>query len=344
MSGFSVDELLAPLSAQAPCGSDLAYDPAFVALETLSRGKPEQQFGSTVIKAEPPDWRAVADAALELARRTRDLRVAVLLARSAARTRGFEAYAAAIALTAGLLERHWEHVHPPLDADDGHDPTMRLNALAALADPATGIADLRSARVGPSATAASVRQFELAWGGAEPLAGETVGAPEGLMRALQDAEAQQAGTLAAMRQLHADVLRIEASVAEHVGAAIGPDFRPLLRLAKCLAGATLVAEGSAEAGGSAHGQGAQVALPAQAAPDAHAAPVAAGSIRSRADVIRVLDGVCDWVERYEPTNPAPLLIRRARRLMDKNFLEIMHDLAPDGVSQVEKIAGAVGSE
>jgi len=38
-----------------------------------------------------------------------------------------------------------------------------------------------------------------------------------------------------------------------------------------------------------------------------------------------------------------LLIRRAQRLMDKNFLEIIRDLAPDGLGQVERIAGTEAS-
>lgn len=53
----------------------------------------------------------------------------------------------------------------------------------------------------------------------------------------------------------------------------------------------------------------------------------------------MLEKVCDYLERNEPTNPAPLLIRRAKRLMTKNFVEILKDLAPDSVAQVEKIAG-----
>jgi len=36
----------------------------------------------------------------------------------------------------------------------------------------------------------------------------------------------------------------------------------------------------------------------------------------------------------------PLLLRRAKRLISKDFLEIVRDLAPDGVPQVELIRGA----
>ena len=64
-----------------------------------------------------------------------------------------------------------------------------------------------------------------------------------------------------------------------------------------------------------------------------------GSIATRDDALKALDRVCEWIERHEPTNPAPLLIRRAKRLMTKNFMDIIRDLAPDGVSQVELIAG-----
>ena len=35
----------------------------------------------------------------------------------------------------------------------------------------------------------------------------------------------------------------------------------------------------------------------------------------------------------------PLLLRRAKRLVAKNFMEILHDMVPDGVSQAEQIGG-----
>ena len=51
------------------------------------------------------------------------------------------------------------------------------------------------------------------------------------------------------------------------------------------------------------------------------------------------DAEANWIERNEPSNPAPLLIRRAQRLMGKSFLEIIRDLAPAGIDQIENIAG-----
>jgi len=56
-------------------------------------------------------------------------------------------------------------------------------------------------------------------------------------------------------------------------------------------------------------------------------------------VIRALERACEWIERNEPTNPAPLLIRRSQRLMTKNFIDIIRDLAPESLTQIEKLAG-----
>jgi type VI secretion system protein ImpA len=65
-----------------------------------------------------------------------------------------------------------------------------------------------------------------------------------------------------------------------------------------------------------------------------------GSITKRADAIRLLDLVLEYYERYEPSSPLPLLVDRARRLADKNFIDILRDLAPDGVTQAQFISGA----
>jgi type VI secretion system protein ImpA len=332
MNALPVEDLLASLGDDAPCGADLEYDPAFLALEEAARGKPEQQFGETVIAAEGPDWRSVGEQGLELARRTRDIRVAVLLARAGARLHGVTAYASAIALIAGLIERHWEHVYPQLDADDNNDPTMRLNALAPLVDATAGLADLRAATIGAGRPAVTVREIELAFGKAEPLADESVPSADGMVQALQSAESQSAGLLGALKQLHADVTRIEKQLIDKVGGTQGPELRPLRVLAQALAtGAEQAQSGAvadtppASAAGQSAGNAAVRGTP--------------GTLVTREDVLKSLDRACEWFEKNEPTNPAPLLIRRAQRLMGKNFLDIIRDLAPAGIDQIENIAG-----
>src|SRR5262245_5028350 len=182
MTGPSVDleSLLSPLGGESPGGPDLVYDPAFVEMEQAALGKPERQYGDKVYPAEPADWPAVHEHVLALLGRTRDLRVAVLLARSGARLQGLAGYAQGLALVRGLLERHWDHVHPHLDASDGNDPTMRMNALVPLAAADAGLVDLRAAAVVPVRGSPTVRDVELAFAPGNAGAGETVPSEAGL--------------------------------------------------------------------------------------------------------------------------------------------------------------------
>jgi type VI secretion system protein ImpA len=66
---------------------------------------------------------------------------------------------------------------------------------------------------------------------------------------------------------------------------------------------------------------------------------ASGEIRSREEAVRLLDRACEYFQRHEPSSPVPLLLRRAKRLVSKSFVEIVRDLAPEGLPQVEKIRG-----
>ena len=69
------------------------------------------------------------------------------------------------------------------------------------------------------------------------------------------------------------------------------------------------------------------------------ANVGHGPIRNREDCVKALDLVADYFRKQERSSPVPLLLDRTKRLMTKDFLEIMQDLAPDGVSQASKVFG-----
>jgi type VI secretion system protein ImpA len=64
-----------------------------------------------------------------------------------------------------------------------------------------------------------------------------------------------------------------------------------------------------------------------------------GQLRTRADARRLLESVCDFLERTEPAHPAPLLIRRAARLLDLSFLDIIRDIAPGATGDIENLGG-----
>jgi type VI secretion system protein ImpA len=66
---------------------------------------------------------------------------------------------------------------------------------------------------------------------------------------------------------------------------------------------------------------------------------AAGAITSRQDAIRALDAVAEFFRRHEPSSPVPLFVDRAKRLVSKDFLEVLADVAPDGLPAARTAGG-----
>ena len=331
MSDAELESLLAPLEPDAPCGPDLEYDPAFLAMQEAGAGKPEQQYGDTVIPAQEPDWPVVHEQALQLAARTRDLRVAVWLARSGAHLAGLAGAVHGLRLARGLLERHWQGLHPQLDALDHDDPTARVNALLPLLHPAAGLADLRAASLTGRRGSLTVRDLELALGHVEPHPGEPVPTEEGVVQGVAAAIAETPSLAQTLAEGLAAVQALSEDLDRRLASTQAPDFAPLKKLLQCAAEAGRRAAGDAPAGAQ---------VPAVVtAPTTIVVQAGIGAIASREDAIRALERACEWIERNEPSNPAPLLIRRSQRLMNRNFIDIVRELLPEGLDQIEKLAG-----
>ncbi len=332
---LDVGTVLAETREVPPCGPNLEHDLSFFELEEAARGKPEQRTGDAVKPAEEPNWTKVIDRAQALLNRSKDLRVAVHLTRALARTEGIPGLATGLSLIHGLLERYWDGIHPVLEADRGDDPTERLNALAPLVDPDVMIKDLRDCYLLSSREQGQLRarDIEVAMGRLAPRAGDAeTPQPIGQLHAqIAAAFASDRSVPSAVREAHDRVAAIQTLVNERVGGGRALDFSPLIQPLQCLLSACDAALGvSAE--------------PAQDSPMESgdgARPAVAGEIRSRDDAVRMLELVCNYLERNEPSNPAPLFIRRAQRLIKKSFLEIVRDLMPDSLSQLEKLAGDV---
>ena len=133
MGAIDTEVLLQEISSDSPCGEDLEYDPTFVELENIAKGKAEQQIGDSIIEAEAADWKQVEKLSLELLTRTKDIRILIYLIQACIHTDGYHSFSDGLTVLKGLLEQYWQPIHPQLDEED-NDPTMRVNALSALCD------------------------------------------------------------------------------------------------------------------------------------------------------------------------------------------------------------------
>lgn len=334
MSTVDVAKILQPVPGDSPCGADLEYTPEFLALFQKALPKPARQVGAEEVPGEEPDWVAIKAEALAGLNLTKDLRLLVLLGRALVHTDGLAGFVDALRAMRGLVTSHWADLYPRLDSEDGNDPAMRVNALAGLTD---GSGLVRSLREWPMLRARVAGRFGLreleAASGRTPMSG-TPPTPE-LVRAafLEVGATALAETAALVKAAKEEVQGLEAALSAALGKsaislrALTAVFDAMLReLAPHVGG---VAAGTGDAPGAAAEAGAS-----PAALGGGSAPAAVpGAIQSREDVVRTLDRICEFYARTEPSSPVPMLLQRARRLVDKSFLEVLRDLVPDGVNQ-----------
>ncbi len=347
MSFLDVEALLRPVSESDPCGEDLRYDRRYLEVMKLAEGTPEQEIvrpdgTKTINPAQEPNWNDVRDGCVELMARTKDLRVAMLLALAALRLGGYEGVRDGIAVVKGCVDRFWDGVHPKLDPDDGNDPTERLNIIASLAVPPASFGDpmkfqdrVREAPLAQGrAGSAGLREVMIAGGELSPPSDPN--APS-MDANLVDAVFRETDTpvLEAVERVAGEcsglVAALENTLTERVGVNRAIDissFKGVFDHAVREVRRRLAARGVGEAPGEAGGFAAAAAGGARLA----------GEVVSGDDVIAAIEKIVRYYESREPSSPVPLFMHCARRLVGKGFQDIYKLLPPDSVSLLERVS------
>lgn len=337
---IDIDSLLHGLTSDEPCGVNLEYDPAFLELELVVKGKPEVQYGDTITAATPPDWKSAKSMALQLFGRTIDLRVAVILAQALLAVDGIPGFATGLQVIEGILAQYWDCLHPRLDPDDDNDPALRVNTLAALCESTTVLHPLHNATLVASRAygRVSLREVDLSSGELDPPEGEERPVLASVEAAFLDVDPAELETLdQALSEAYESSIHIEQILTDKVGASHALDMSALSRLlvrARDFVHARVGSRGGATAIESAEGEANSSAD--ESTPAKPRAPATRGGVPSRDDLLAMIDEICSYYAQYEPSSPVPLLLQRARRLVNKSFVEILEDLAPDGLNQLHQ--------
>ena len=342
MGATNIEQLLVPVLEGEPSGANLEYDPQFAELDRTAQGKPERRMGEVHVPAEPPDWDAVLKQSLALLERTRDLRLAVYVSQALLHREGYAGLAEGTALVAGILRVFWPTVHPQLDHEDDDDPTMRINALSALCAPPMLLALRRSPLAQARGLGAvSLSDIQALTSGEAPPKDAPVVDSATVEGVFQGADFDALEALeGAVQQCVDSISAIDGVFETHTGSR-GPDFAPLtqvLREVRHVLKPRMEARRAALAADSAVSEDGSAAEEAGGSASAPRAALS-GEIHSRDDVVRALDKICAYYARAEPASPLPLLLERCKRLVSCSFLEIIQDIVPDSVAQVNKLAG-----
>ncbi|MFN0059370.1 MAG: type VI secretion system protein TssA [Planctomycetota bacterium] len=346
MAAINVEKLLQEISPDAPAGPDLEYDPDFLEMRIAAQPKRESEFGK-VKGATGENWPRVQELAASILTRSKDLRAAVILAHSALRATGLGGLRDAFLVLNGLVDRYWDTMHPVLDPTDNFDPMARLSSLADL-QAADGI--LVGLEIVPLVEVRglgrfSLRDLAIAQGktpapvaneGEAPIVPPTMATIDAAFLKCELSELQ--ATAAALSEIRSLVPTLGTAFSSRSSTKQAPDLKSLefklgeigevLKERLARRGVSTATEIAADTGGK--GGAVQEAVP--------------GQINSREDVIRVLDKACSYFREHEPSSPVPLLLERAKRLASKDFLEILADMAPDGLSQARVVGGVAEAQ
>lgn len=325
-----LEALLRPVSDEAHCGPDLdaAGDPAYVELGVIAEWKEAKYVGDQeVAPAVAPDWKKVRETASALLALSKDLRIAKHYVAALAFTEGLAGFAAGVRLLRDLLDRYWDTLHPALEGDEDD---WRRNLVLELNAERGALAGLRSSFFAESRKVGrfAVADIEVLDGASPPAENAVAPTAELVREAIRDSDPATANLrLEACGQALADLEAIRSLFRDRQPS-LSVDFprvEKLLRRAREILGEALGVASASESGAAAEGEAREGA--------------GNGSLKTRADARRALESVCDFLERTEPAHPAPLLIRRAARLLDLNFLDIIRDIAPGAASQIEDLGG-----
>jgi type VI secretion system protein ImpA len=332
--------LLQPISPEQPCGVSLDDSILLSSLDALrlfgqarSPEAPPDPEGDEkeLAKARPPlEWDKIRADALDGLNKSKDLRLLAYLGTALLRTDGLPAFAGVLTTASQWLETYWPQVYPALD----EDAIARRNALNCFADPMAVVDRIWRLPLVTSRQHGrySLRDIEIARGQAAPGPLEAKPDEAAISSALQELSLEDLTALdASVTAASTALTGIDARMRSEGGPEVAPEFGPLVtqfaRLGRVckeqLASRGEASGGAADASGDGSGQ----------------AAFRVGAINSRADAIRALDAVAEYFRRNEPSSPIPLFVDRAKRLVAKDFLEVLADIAPDALSVARSAGG-----
>lgn len=342
MSRIDLNKLLKEISPEEPSGDEVSFDERS---ELARNSKPKTDPNGKILSE--PRWSDVQITALELLGKTHDIRIAVILARALVDTQGFAGFHDALKLIRGFIDQYWETLYPLLDVEDNNDPAERISALCMLndydefIDPIMRIPLCNSVKMGRY----NLRDIHIANKILKPVTTnkDKEDEPPGLKlidAAFKDSDTEtlrniQIDSSNALKEVKALDKVLEKKVESDNSVKFNRLIKVLEDVDKVMA--DRIGKGSDNPDANEAVETTEITETNQHAQSS--GPIQQGVITSRDDIIRMLDRICDYYAENEPASPVPLLLQRAGRLVKKNFVEILEDMAPDSMKQIQSLIG-----
>jgi len=329
------DALLAPVPGSSPAGAPLPYD-VRLKLEDLRKEINPDDYDADdprrPTQYRKPDWAGIVKLTADtLSNGSKDLLAAARLVEALTMDRGTAGLRDGLDLLGRLSDKAWDRVHPLLE--EGESPESREGPFKWLNQAGFGARFPHSLRFTPLLVVKGQAftfddwqkadrrpAFESAIAEASP---ETC---QNLMDDLKAAKEKLQFLSAVLNEKMGDIAPdlVSGEGTEHLGAAINDCLKVAQQILQRKTGAE--SPGEAPTGGE--------------TPMADGTTVSR-SLATRADAYRMLNDAADLLQRIEPHSPVPLLVKRAVKLGDLKFPDLMKALIRENavIDELNRLMG-----
>jgi type VI secretion system protein ImpA len=336
----SIDEvgLLAPVSADAPCGPDLDAegDPEFMNFMAAIEGQLPAAFFSFDRKSiDFDEANAVGE---KLLARSHDIRLLILLAKLSILNKDLDGFARWLVTLAQSLADHWDAVHP---RSENGDFAARIAQLSTLNDGPVIVLPLQYAPLAESERdgVLTFRAQLAALGEVKPRDGDNLPNGVAIDKLLLNGDMSRlAQTFKSLQGVKSSIGQIRATLIERVGFEQTPSFDALSPLVDRMTSFIHAAVARRDPSIAAP-------MPTEETPPSQADKSSGqtGEFASVAEVDAALEAALGYFERMEPSSAAVPLINQTRQLLGKNLYEVMKLLTPNYADNARIFVGAEGA-
>ncbi len=331
-------------------GCDIAESIEYMSLEDLLNPLGSGMVDGSGTSAEP-DWNKVRSECISLLERSKNLWVAVFLAYSLAKIGGIAGLNKGMELIKAYIEVLWDKLYPGLDHDDGDDPYERMNALGIISpEPGGkfGVLDFielisniplsNSRQIGSF----SYRQYKQSFSGKQSSTSDSP--PEVPTAAIEASFRDSAQN--DLQNLRCELLKSKDLLNEICKIFAAKTFNAhrlnysriislvddIIRFLTGFCDLPAVVEASASVEKTSLFQHSSNMASTVVKGDGQ---TLISTINSTNDAVNMLKKVCEYFEKNEPSSPVPLLIKRAIKLVSMSFNDIIEDVCPEALRQIE---------
>lgn len=336
-------DFIDPISVAQPTGIDIEYDTRFIDIQTLVEGKPEQQYGDVIIEAEEPDWSTIEKLCRQILSESKDIRVFCFYAQALTANHGVIGFKKGCEIIHTNIEKYWDELYPKLvDEDNEFDAFYRSGSISLLIDKSGIIQQLNKSNIIYSASKKGY--FTLKSVVSILINNDDDSYPGGREKLIEDikvAYQNDQEELVALKDALGLINNIEFIFDEKIEDS-HLDFsaikQPIEVIARLLVRSSNVVEEVEE--------NASLYEDVSTAVDNVANKSVMSiqklddiSIKDRNDVKVVLEKLNLYFRLKEPSHPAPLFIERLQKLMDMSFYEMLKNISPNSLNDLDVIIG-----